>query len=146
MTTQIPEPLYKDIISNTINLCTDVVLRYKDQFLFIRRTEEPCKDVFWPIGGRIHKGETAEQAARRKIKEEIGLDFKGHLEPIGYYEDKYDKNSFGLDIEYCTMSIVFFGVIKEWKDITLDETSSGWGLFNEFPERFKVILIGKNRG
>jgi colanic acid biosynthesis protein WcaH len=139
----IPTPLYKDIISNTINLCTDVILSYNGSYLLIKRTEEPCKDVFWPIGGRICKGETAEQAARRKIKEEIGLEFTGNLSPIGYYEDKYDKNSFGLDIEYCTMSIVFLGVIEEWENITLDPTSSEWGLFDEFPERFNVTLVGQ---
>jgi predicted NUDIX family NTP pyrophosphohydrolase len=135
----IPEPLYKDILSNTINLCTDVLLIHKCKYLFIKRIEEPCKDVFWPIGGRIYKGETAEQAARRKIKEEIGIDFNGRLIPIGYYEDKYDKNSFELDIEYCTMSIVFSGKIDNIENIKMDHTSCEWGFFTELPERFNII-------
>jgi colanic acid biosynthesis protein WcaH len=72
----IPEKQYKQIINSTVNLCVDVCLRYNDKVLLIKRTEEPCKGVFWPVGGRIHKGEKAIEAARRKIKEEIGIDFK----------------------------------------------------------------------
>lgn len=83
----IEDSLYKQILENSVNLCVDVLLRYDHKYLLIKRKEEPCKGIYWPIGGRIHKGEGAEQAARRKIFEEIGIDFSAPIKPIGYYEE-----------------------------------------------------------
>jgi colanic acid biosynthesis protein WcaH len=134
----IPEKQYKQIINSTVNLCVDVCLRYNDKVLLIKRTEEPCKGVFWPVGGRIHKGEKAVEAARRKIKEEIGIDFKGDLYPMGFYEDRYKENSFSKNTDYCTLSIVFAGDLEGLPNIVLDKTSEEIGFFNELPSRFKV--------
>lgn len=134
----IPDDTYRIIIDNVINVCTDVCLKYKGRYLLIQRTEEPCKGVFWPIGGRIHKGETAEQAARRKILEEVGIHYTGTLKNTGYYEDQYTENSFSNNANYCTISIVFEGELHDVEKITLDNTSENWGFFDNLPERFKV--------
>jgi 8-oxo-dGTP pyrophosphatase MutT (NUDIX family) len=145
----IPEAKYKQILNYTVNLCTDVCLRYNNKVLLIRRNEEPCKNVYWPIGGRIHKGETADQAARRKIKEEIGIDFEGDLYPIGFYEDQYTENSFSKKTDYCTLSIVFGGDLVGLPNIVLDDTSEAFGLFDILPERFRVktfLDLGKLAG
>jgi ADP-ribose pyrophosphatase YjhB (NUDIX family) len=133
----IPEDLYKEIISSTVNLCVDVVLQKEKKYLLIKRTQHPMKDVFWPIGGRIHKGETAEQAARRKIKEEIGVDYVDPLSAIGYYEDRYDNNSFQVGKEYHTLSIVFLGLIDDI-EIDLDHTADDYGYFENFPQKFLI--------
>ena len=134
----IPKNTYKTIIENTINICTDVCLQHDGKYLLIKRTEEPCKGVYWPIGGRIWKGETAEQAARRKILEEIGISYEGILAPMGYYEDQYTENSFVANTNYCTMSICFTGNITDVNSIKLDKTSDNWGFFAELPKRFSV--------
>jgi colanic acid biosynthesis protein WcaH len=134
----IPEKLYKQIIGSTVNLCVDVCLRYNDKVLLIKRTEEPCKGIYWPIGGRIHKGETAEQAARRKIKEEIAIDYTGKLQAVGFYEDTYTENSFSKNTEYSTLSVVWCGELPEYSNIELDGTSESHGLFDKLPERFKI--------
>ena len=135
----IPEPLYKEILNNTVNLCVDVLLRYDHRYLFIKRLEEPCKNVFWPSGGRIHKSESAETAARRKIHEEIGIEFTSELKSIGFYEDTYEVNNFG-EGPYHTLSIVFLGHLtkEQYKNIKLDSTSSEYKLNRHMPERFKV--------
>lgn len=137
----IPEKQYKQILNSTVNLCVDICLKYNNKVLLIRRTEEPCKGVYWPVGGRIHKGETADQAARRKIKEEIGVDFNGKLYPVGYYEDTYDANSFASNIQYCTLSIVFAGELKGLPNVMLDQTSDDMQLFDNLPERFRVKMF-----
>jgi colanic acid biosynthesis protein WcaH len=134
----IPEKEYKQIINKTVNLCVDVCLRYNDKVILIKRTEEPCKGVYWPIGGRIHKGETAEAAARRKILEEIGIAFTGALIPMGYYEDHYTENAFNKNTSYDTLSIVFAGDLEGLPNIQLDDTSDDFGLFDELPKRFRV--------
>ena len=133
----IPNDLYKEIISCTVNLCVDIFLQKEEKYLLIKRTQEPLKGDFWPIGGRIHKGETAEQAARRKIKEEIGIDYSGKLTAVGYYEDQYTANSFLTETQYHTLSIVFLGVIDDIQ-INLDHTSNDYGYFKNFPQRFLI--------
>lgn len=133
----IESSLYQKIIDCSVNLCVDIFLENDGKYLLIKRTQEPVKGTFWPIGGRIHKGETAEQAARRKIKEEIGINYSNDLYPIGYYEDQYSANSFQSNTHYHTLSIVFNGKINDL-DIKLDATSSDWGFFEEFPKRFKI--------
>lgn len=136
----IPEDTYKLILDNVINVCTDVCLKYQDRYLLICRTEEPCKGVFWPIGGRIHKGESAEDAARRKILEEIGVVYTAPLIAIGYYEDTYTENSFATNTNYSTISIVFEGDLNldNLHGFRLDNTSNSVGLFEFLPERFKI--------
>jgi len=135
----IPEPTYKTIIDNSVNVCVDVCLRYENRYLLIKRNEEPMKNIYWPIGGRISKGEKAEEAARRKIKEEIGIDFTEELRPIGYYEDTYDVSSFGK-MSYSTISIVWFGYLskEQVENIQLDYTSDSYDFQSFLPERFKV--------
>jgi ADP-ribose pyrophosphatase YjhB (NUDIX family) len=135
----IPEQEYKQILHYSINLCVDVLLRYDFRYLLIKRLEEPCKNVYWPIGGRVHKLESSEQAARRKIKEEVNLDFTGELAPIGFYEDIYEKNNFGTG-PYHTLSTVWLGHItkEQYKSISLDDTSSDFKLDKYLPERFRI--------
>lgn len=132
------EQLYKTIIDNAINLCTDIFLYHNGKMLLIRRTQEPCKGLYWPAGGRIRKGETAEQAARRIIKKELGLEYTGILKPIGFYEDQYSANSFISDTHYHTLSIVYEGQIDDISNIFLDETADDYQLFDKMPLKFKL--------
>lgn len=135
----IPEQEYKQILHYSVNLCVDVLLRYNYKYLLIKRNEEPCKDVYWPIGGRVHKLETSEDAARRKIKEEIGIEFTDKLSTIGFYEDVYEKNNFG-EGPYHTLSTVWLGYLtkEQFESIKLDSTSSEFKLDRYMPKRFKV--------
>ena len=136
----IPSEEYKDIITKTTVLCIDVILRHKNKVLLVKRTEEPCKGVYWPVGGRVQKGETVDATARRKILEEIGIEFKGTLIPIGFYEDTYSENSFEKKTAYSTFSLVFVGDLnKEAKSrVKLDSTSDDFGYFDRLPNRFVV--------
>ena len=137
----IPNDEYKAIINKMPVLCVDVILRYKDQVLLVKRANEPCKGIYWPIGGRVHKGETVDAAARRKILEEIGVEFKRELIPIGFYEDNYTESAFEEKTEYSSFSLVFVGDLnKDAKNlkINLDENHSDFGYFDTLPKRFVV--------
>jgi colanic acid biosynthesis protein WcaH len=134
----IPEPLYKEIQINLPILCVDVLVRYKGKYLLIKRTEEPVKDVFWVIGGRVLKNEMLRASARRKMIEEIGI-LPYDMEMIGVYEDRYEESSFGaVEGGYHTMAVVFEAFIDSLEGLKLDRTSAEWGLFEEPPKRFKV--------
>ena len=131
---------YKEIIQKIPILCVDIILRHKDKVLLIKRSDEPCKGVYWPIGGRVHKGESVDSAARRKILEEIGIEYKGALIPIGFYEDNYTESAFEEKTEYSSFSLVFVGDLnKEAKTkVKLDKTSDDFGYFDTLPKRFVV--------
>lgn len=131
---------YKKIIQKIPILCVDIILRHKDKVLLIKRSDEPCKGVYWPIGGRVHKGESVDAAARRKILEEIGIEYRGALIPIGFYEDNYTESAFEAKTEYSSFSLVFVGDLnKEVKTkVKLDKTSDDFGYFDTLPKRFVV--------
>jgi colanic acid biosynthesis protein WcaH len=132
---------YKKIIQKIPILCVDIILRYKDKVLLIKRADEPCKGIYWPVGGRVHKGESVDAAARRKILEEIGIKYKGVLIPIGFYEDNYTESAFEAQTEYSSFSLVFVGDLNNEQiksKVRLDKTSEDFGYFDTLPKRFVV--------
>jgi ADP-ribose pyrophosphatase YjhB (NUDIX family) len=51
--------------------------------LLMKRAGNPHKGTWAYPGGSIEPGETAEQAARREVREECGYDYTGPLMPLG---------------------------------------------------------------
>lgn len=140
----IPSDLYKTIVDLMPILCVDIVLKYNGKYLLVKRTKEPLKDQWWVPGGRVLKGETITDAARRKIKEELGVEAE-ILKVLGYFEDKFRENEFGLESGIHTVSIVF--LVKPLSlDFKLDNQSSSWKFVNALPEHFiiKSFLTGAN--
>jgi ADP-ribose pyrophosphatase YjhB (NUDIX family) len=140
MTKFIEESLYKTITENIVVLCVDIVVKLNNKFLLLKRTNEPLKGVFWPIGGRIYMNETAENSAKRKLLEEANIQNYNDLQPIGFYEDLFSKNAFSDSVMYHTFSIVYECTIDEHqlKNLKLDSTNSEWKLSKTLPARFKV--------
>ncbi|MDD5171581.1 MAG: NUDIX hydrolase [Candidatus ainarchaeum sp.] len=64
----------------------DMVLIENGKILLIRRAREPFKGEWATPGGRIEDNETAEECARREMKEETGLDIE-IIRLIGLYSD-----------------------------------------------------------
>jgi ADP-ribose pyrophosphatase YjhB (NUDIX family) len=119
-------------------LCTDILVKYKDKYVLLRRAEEPMKNVLWPIGGRINQGETAIESAIRKLKEELGIINFKPLKPLGYYEDHYTANSFNANTNYYTLSIVFETEIESIDNLIVDYTSIEFELQDKIPEQFII--------
>ena len=139
----IPEKRYAQIIEILPILCVDVIIRnHHDEFLLIKRANEPLKGQWWVIGGRVFKGETLEQAAIRKVKEETALKVEV-VQFIGYYEDVCESNPFGLEIPMDSVSVVFSTVIDGKQRIRLDCQSTEWKYSKELPEQFRVKSGGR---
>ena len=137
----IPLPEYKSIIKSVPILCVDVIAQNSvGEYLLLKRANEPLKNIWWVIGGRVHKGELMIQAAIRKVKEEISLNIK-NLNLMGYYEEIFDKNSFNINSKLHTVSIVYSTVINSDQKIKLDSQSTDWKFSKELPSAFDVKLF-----
>lgn len=132
----IPTERYKQIIEVLPILCVDIVLRnHNNEYLLIRRSNEPLKGQWWVIGGRVLKGETLAQAALRKAREELGVHID-HLSLIGCYEDTNETSPFEMPIPQHSVSVVFSAVIGQNQQIKLDEQSSDWKYAKELQDHF----------
>ena len=134
----IPEADYKKMIAALPILCVDIALQDDaGRYLLIKRANEPLKDQWWVIGGRVLKGETCEQAARRKLKEEVNVEGV-ELKMLGLYEDFFDRNSLGIDTMYHTVSVVYRAKVPDVKSIRLDAQSKDWTFATSLPERLVI--------
>ncbi|MFH1785388.1 MAG: NUDIX hydrolase [Candidatus Micrarchaeota archaeon] len=64
----------------------DMVLIENGKVLLIKRGKEPFKGEWAVPGGRIEDNETAEECAKREMKEETGIDIE-IIKLIGLYSD-----------------------------------------------------------
>jgi len=64
---------YAHVLRTMPIACVDLVVSHRAQFLLVRRRNRPAKGKWWFPGGRILKLETIIRAARRKLKEETGI-------------------------------------------------------------------------
>ena len=70
----IPSALYDQITKCMPIVSVEAVIIMDEALLFLRRNNQPAKGEWWFPGGRIRKGESFEQALRREVKEETGLE------------------------------------------------------------------------
>ena len=137
----IPAEQYTQIIEVLPILCVDVIVQNsRGEYLLIKRANEPRKDQWWVIGGRVLKGETLEEAALRKVSEETALQVET-MQPIGYYEAVAQANPFGLPSQYHAISVVFLTVVNDFKPVSLDSQSVEWKAANELPFDFRIKLF-----
>lgn len=88
---------------------TAVFLEKDGKILLVKRAEKPKKGFWDAPGGFIEKNESAEESAKREIKEELGIEIK-KLEFIGSFTGTY----FYQNITYSTLCLAFKAVSKNW--------------------------------
>jgi colanic acid biosynthesis protein WcaH len=130
--TYIEEEDYIKIMQTIPVVCVDALIQNKKQeFLLVKRDNEPLKGKFWMPGGRLHKGETSEQGVIRKIKQELGVNCRV-IKCLGHFEEFFDKVAQVDDCSFHAVSIVFL-IELESEDIELDSQSSEWKWFKDLP-------------
>ena len=78
--------LYKKIMESVPIICVDVIIiNEKNQYLLVKRKNEPLKNKFWMVGGRLNKNELLIEGIKRKLKDEVGIK-KGLIKYVGFFE------------------------------------------------------------
>jgi ADP-ribose pyrophosphatase YjhB (NUDIX family) len=82
----IPEDIYSQIVCFMPIPCVDLLVEDSEgRILLIRRANNPAKGQWWFPGGRVHYLETRAQAAKRKLREECGLNVL-QMKELGAYD------------------------------------------------------------
>lgn len=117
----IPDDIYAQIVRLMPIPCVDLLVEDSaGRILLIRRVNDPASGQWWFPGGRVHYLETRAQAAKRKLKEECGLD-AFQTKEIGTYDvilpiSDDDSPSHGITTLYHI-------VINQGGYVTLDTQS-----------------------
>ena len=94
------------VLYHNIAAAVAVIIKHNDKILFTVRNVDPDKGKWDLPGGFIDPNETAEEAACREIKEELGIEidlnnlkFVGSLPNVYHYKE-VDYNTLDLFFEY----------------------------------------------
>jgi NAD+ diphosphatase len=87
---------------NVASAAAAVIRDSRGRVLFVRRSQDPGKGLLDLPGGFVDPGESAEQALRREMREEMGLEI-GALSLIGTEPNEYEYRG----ITYRTLDLFY---------------------------------------
>lgn len=102
----IDQPLYTKIHELMPIACIDLVIMRNGKILLIKRDREPARNQFWLPGGRILRGESFVEAAKRIAKSEVGLSVS-KLTNIGIGNLVFQEEPFGHGRGTHTVSFIY---------------------------------------
>jgi len=135
----IPAKDYKMFMKHMPIVCIDgVVVNENGEYLLVKRKNEPLKGKYWIPGGRLLKNEKLEDAIKRKMNQELGVDVKVE-KLLGFFEIVFDKTSFNISRGFHAISFVFLlRLLKH--PIKLDNQSSDWKWSKKLPRKLQEII------
>ena len=86
---------FKTVVKNTPLISIDFIVKNNDDKILLgKRINEPAKNYLFTLGGRVYKNEKLENAKKRILKDELGLNINEYTPKfIGVFEHFYN-NSF----------------------------------------------------
>lgn len=98
-----------------------IIRNEKDEVLFTIRKHDPAIGMLDLPGGFVDPGETAENAIRREIFEELNLEINT-MEFVGSFTNKYPYGGF----EYQTLDLVFNCSVESLQNLQVADDVSGY--------------------
>jgi ADP-ribose pyrophosphatase YjhB (NUDIX family) len=140
----LPNEIYSQLVLNTVVCCVDILLvnTATKQCLLVLRCSEPVKGVWWLPGGRLLKGETFFDAAKRKAKEETGLTSVKPIQVLGVWNTFFPTSNWDTTQQKGTQTvnpIVLVEMESNYNNnnnnatIKLDDTSESYRWINLDP-------------
>ena len=136
-----------------INIRVGAIIIKDDKILMVKNNRD---DYYYSVGGRIQFGETAEQAVKREVKEELG--FEMEIDRLGFICEAYFYGTIGDKQERLIYEPAFYFYMKapdgfELENETFLEDGSPeyleWVPFDTektiYPEFFKTELKNPSR-
>lgn len=129
----ISKDLYRTIMKN-VPICTVDVIFFnstRTRVLLFKRINNPLKNKYFSIGGRVLKNESLINATMRQTRKEIDLTIKKNDLFLGGVQEEIYKNSPFTGVNNHSID-VFFGYILPLNNppIKLDEQHSQWKWFS----------------
>ena len=92
--TELNAQVFAQVVKNAPMVSIDLILQDAQDRIFLgRRRNQPAKGKWFVPGGRIRKGERLDQALRRIVGEELGVDsILSDVQFVGVFEHFYEEN------------------------------------------------------
>jgi len=133
--------LYQEIHNYLPIVCVDIVIKVPDnRFLMVKRKENPAKEKWWLVGGRVFKNESLESAAQRKVQDEIGIVVNKVETLIKGYELFFKEDPYGHGNGTHVIVACFLSEIKNIKNLKLDKFHYEYKLFKHFDNNWHHYL------
>jgi len=110
--------------TNSPALAADCVIFHGDAVVLVRRRYDPFKGHYALPGGGVEIGETVEDACRREMREEIGLDVR-NLRLIGVYSQP-DRDPRGHTVSIAYLADADISKMKAGSDAASAEVVENW--------------------
>ena len=127
----IPSVLYDQIKQCMPIVSVEAVIVMDEGLLFLKRNNQPANGEWWFPGGRIHIGESLEQALCREVKEETGLEISSYRFINAYsrvFPERHD------------ITIAYLCECKEDK-VKLNSEHSQFEFFRTLPKELHPYLL-----
>lgn len=132
MVKRISSKQFKNIYKRVPRLCVDLVIKNSDGILLTLRNIPPAKGYWHLPGGTVLHGESLEKAAKRVLKQELGVDIET-ITQLGILEYITSQTNFGHSVS--VVFLVKLPVKSETYQIKLDNQASEFKFFKKIPDR-----------
>ena len=131
-TSFIPEKEYLKIVKRVPIFCVDFLIRCGNKNLLLKRTQEPLKDTYWVIGGRMNMRESMDDLAIRIQQREIGRHINNR-KLIGF------SNHFHSEVENSRSThnptLLYLVKTEEMFEPNIDDTHSDYIWTEKLPDQ-----------
>ncbi|MBR1559933.1 MAG: NUDIX domain-containing protein [Clostridia bacterium] len=97
-----------------VNIRVGAIIIKDDKVLMVKNDRD---DYYYSVGGRIQFGETAEQAVKREVKEELGREME--VDRLGFIGETYFYGTIRDDQERLIYELAFHFYMKVPDDLDL---------------------------